>query len=89
MRSAPGILSPLIESSEQTKAFIGNLVRERVPADRLGQPEEVADAVVFLAGPMSSYMFGQSLVLDGYVLVDLLRERRHEALISDRGYLAQ
>jgi NAD(P)-dependent dehydrogenase (short-subunit alcohol dehydrogenase family) len=71
----PGyIASPLIESSEQTKAFIGNLVHQRVPADRLGQPEEVADAVVFLAGPMSSYMFGQSLVLDGYVVVQSLRE---------------
>ncbi|CAN9143650.1 unnamed protein product [Alternaria alternata] len=62
----PGyIASPTIDSSEQIKAFIGNLVRERVPAGRLGQPEEVADAVAFLAGPMSSYMFGQSLVLDG------------------------
>ncbi|KAH6613136.1 hypothetical protein C7974DRAFT_418225 [Boeremia exigua] len=62
----PGyIASPLIESSEQTKAFIGNLVRERVPAGRLGTPEEVADAIVYLAGPMSSYMFGQSLVIDG------------------------
>ncbi|PSN75584.1 NAD(P)-binding protein [Corynespora cassiicola Philippines] len=62
----PGyIMSPLIASSEQTKALVGQLVRERVPADRLGQPEEVADAIVFLAGPMSSYMFGQSLVLDG------------------------
>ncbi|KAI4912712.1 hypothetical protein J4E90_006118 [Alternaria incomplexa] len=62
----PGyIMSPLIASSEQTKAFIDNLVRERVPAGRLGDAEEVADAVVFLAGPMSSYMFGQSLVLDG------------------------
>ncbi|USP82810.1 NAD(P)-binding protein [Curvularia clavata] len=63
----PGyIASPLIESSEQLKAFISNLVRERVPAGRLGEPEEVADAVVFLASPSSSYMFGQALVLDGY-----------------------
>jgi NAD(P)-dependent dehydrogenase (short-subunit alcohol dehydrogenase family) len=86
----PGyIASPLIESSEQTKAFIGNLVRERVPAGRLGQPEEVADAVVFLAGPMSSYMFGQSLVLDGYANVESLYERENDALINNRGYLAQ
>jgi NAD(P)-dependent dehydrogenase (short-subunit alcohol dehydrogenase family) len=71
----PGyIASPLIESSEQTKAFICNLVRERVPANRLGEPDEVADAVVFLASPMSSYMFGQSLVLDGYVITRFSRE---------------
>lgn len=59
---------PVIGSSEQTKAWVGHVVRERVPANRLGQPEEVADAIVFLAGPMSSYMFGQSLALDGYVI---------------------
>lgn len=69
----PGyIVSPLTESSEQMKAFIANLVRERVPAGRLGQPEEVADTVVFLAGPMSSYMFGQSIVLDGYFVIQSL-----------------
>ncbi|EOA90727.1 hypothetical protein ACJQWK_11148 [Exserohilum turcicum] len=62
----PGyIASPLIESSDHLKTLVANLVRERVPANRLGQPEEVADAVVFLASPMSSYMFGQSLVIDG------------------------
>lgn len=64
----PGyIASPLIESSEQIKALVSNLVSERVPANRLGEPEEVADAIVFLASPMSSYMYAQSLVLDGYV----------------------
>ncbi|EKG13556.1 Short-chain dehydrogenase/reductase SDR [Macrophomina phaseolina MS6] len=57
--------SPLIESSEQLKALIGGLVRDRVPAGRLAKPEEVADAIVFLASPMSSYMYGQALVLDG------------------------
>ncbi|KAH7550863.1 oxidoreductase [Bipolaris maydis] len=62
----PGyIASPLIESSEHIKTLVNNLVRERVPANRLGEPEEVADAVVFLASPMSSYMYAQSLVLDG------------------------
>lgn len=86
----PGyVASPLIDSSEQIKTLIGNLVRERVPANRLGQPEEVADAVVFLAGPMSSYMFGQSLVLDGYVIVQSLHTMKHQALIRKRGYLAQ
>ena len=37
----------------------------RVPAGRLGQPEEVARAVAFLASDDSRYMNGASLVLDG------------------------
>jgi 3-oxoacyl-[acyl-carrier protein] reductase len=40
-----------------------------VPMGRLGRAEEVADAAVFLASPLSSYVTGQSLVLDGGVSV--------------------
>ena len=36
-----------------------------VPMGRPGESSEVADAVVFLASPLSSYVSGQSLVLDG------------------------
>jgi NAD(P)-dependent dehydrogenase (short-subunit alcohol dehydrogenase family) len=41
----------------------------RVPAGRLGQPEEVARAVAFLAGDDSRYMTGADLVLDGGLTV--------------------
>ena len=36
-----------------------------IPLGRPGTPAEVAEAVVFLASPLSSYITGQSLVLDG------------------------
>lgn len=35
------------------------------PMGRLGQPEEIAGPVAFLAGPDSSYMTGAELVIDG------------------------
>ena len=38
---------------------------ERTPLKRLGMIEEVTDAIVFLASPMSSYMQGAALVVDG------------------------
>jgi 3-oxoacyl-[acyl-carrier protein] reductase len=39
---------------------------ERVIAlRRIGQPEEVAAAVVFLASPLASYITGQALAVDG------------------------
>lgn len=37
----------------------------KVPQQRLGEMEEIADAITFLASPMSSFMTGQGLVVDG------------------------
>jgi 3(or 17)beta-hydroxysteroid dehydrogenase len=38
---------------------------ERYPIGRIGQPEEIASVVSFLAGDDSSYMVGAELVVDG------------------------
>ena len=38
---------------------------DRTPLRRLGEPEEVADAVLFLSSEAASYITGQTLVVDG------------------------
>ena len=55
-----------IESSVQDRIH-GNLERFRagVPMRRLARPEEVADSVVFLLSPRSSYITGHVLAVDG------------------------
>lgn len=39
----------------------------RAPLGRLGRPEDVADACVFLASPLASWITGHDLVVDGGV----------------------
>jgi NAD(P)-dependent dehydrogenase (short-subunit alcohol dehydrogenase family) len=38
------------------------------PLKRIGEPDEIAGAAVFLASPAGSFMTGQSIVIDGGVL---------------------
>lgn len=35
------------------------------PMERMGQPEEVGDAVAFLCSPLASFVQGHALVVDG------------------------
>ncbi len=41
------------------------LVSTAIPLKRLGKPEDIANAVVFLCGPLSGYITGQVLTVDG------------------------
>ncbi|NTV60701.1 MAG: SDR family oxidoreductase, partial [Chlorobiaceae bacterium] len=40
-------------------------IRRAIPLQRLGKPEDIADAVFFLASDAASWITGQILVVDG------------------------
>ena len=59
----PG-LAGLAPNEEQRKGLYGTLASQ-VPLGRLGQPDEVAKVVVFLASDDSSFVTGIELFADG------------------------
>lgn len=61
---APGFIDTELTRRVLGDDGIAELVA-RVPAGRLGTPEEVAELVAWLAGPRNTYLSGQNVVLDG------------------------
>ena len=60
---APGFITTDMTSVLPDK--IKEEVKARVPVRRLGEPEDIADLVAYLASPSASYLTGQIIAVDG------------------------
>jgi 3-oxoacyl-[acyl-carrier protein] reductase len=61
---APGFIETDMSEAVRNKA--GDFIAKKlIPLRRLGQPEDIAGVVVFLAGPAGAYLTGQVLTVDG------------------------
>lgn len=56
--------TPLTRPQFEDEAFKQEVL-DSIPMGRIGQPEEIAAAVLYLASPMSSLVTGESLRVDG------------------------
>ena len=69
-----GIATPGVESmsqgasAEQMKAQTAAFM-SKIPMHRMGEPDEIGTAALFLASEMSSYMTGSQIVVDGGALL--------------------
>ncbi|MNG36786.1 7-alpha-hydroxysteroid dehydrogenase [compost metagenome] len=48
---------------------IQSFTQKKLPLRRVGQPQEIAGAIAFLASPAAAFVTGQTLVADGGAVI--------------------
>ncbi|VIO66315.1 2-dehydro-3-deoxy-D-gluconate 5-dehydrogenase [Bradyrhizobium ivorense] len=67
-------IAPGLVDTKMTKVTTANPKRlegalERIPLRRLGTPADMAGAALFLASPLASYVVGQTIIVDGGLIL--------------------
>lgn len=63
---APGyIATEMTRRYLEDPDYLADLLKYKIPMGRVGLPEEVAQAIVFLASPAAAYITGHTLNVDG------------------------
>jgi meso-butanediol dehydrogenase/(S,S)-butanediol dehydrogenase/diacetyl reductase len=60
----PHVVSPSMVDDLTRQGRLGSIV-QKIPVGRLGQPTDIGNAALFLADPASSFITGQTLMVDG------------------------
>ena len=61
----PGFIDTGMTDVMKENADVKASMLSRVPMNRLGRPDEIVPAAIFLASDASSYITGQTLTVDG------------------------
>jgi len=64
---APGFIETPMTVNLPEK--VQEMMREKAPLKRMGRPEEIAEGVLFLASDRSSFITGQTLKIDGGLVI--------------------
>lgn len=65
---APGFIDT--DMTRELPDEVKNSLLKSIPLERLGQPEEIAAAVGFLASPLASYITGETINVNGGMVMD-------------------
>jgi 3-oxoacyl-[acyl-carrier protein] reductase len=61
---SPGFTLTELTKTTNTEEEL-NIIKNKIPQNRLAFPEEIAKGVLFLASNLNSYVVGQNLIIDG------------------------
>ncbi len=61
----PGYIQTPMSKEIDSPAFTNNFVKQYIPMNRPGTPEEIAPVFLFLASDDSSFITGQVIIADG------------------------
>lgn len=66
---APGLVDTKLTkvTTENPERLAASL--DKIPLHRLGQPDDIAGAVLFLASPLASYVIGHTIPVDGGLIL--------------------
>jgi 2-deoxy-D-gluconate 3-dehydrogenase len=56
-------------TAEQMKGLLDQMVNNKIPLHRMGEPDDIGKVTVFLASGASDYMTGSTVVVDGGMLL--------------------
>lgn len=69
---APGLIQTKFAEALWSNDTLLNMVEQRTPQKRIGQPHELAGIALYLASPASSFTTGQVFIVDGGITVPLI-----------------
>ena len=66
---APGLIETKLAGAILASETVVDSIKQRAALGRIGQPDEIAGAALFLASDAASYVTGQCLVVDGGLIL--------------------
>jgi dehydrogenase/reductase SDR family protein 4 len=66
---APGVIKTKLSEMLWKDPVVGERAANAIPLLRIGEPEDVANIVLFLASDMSRYVTGETIIVDGGAMV--------------------